>query len=250
MIKEIIKDYLLGMQNWELSAKYKLHRTTITRILKKSKINLQKIKSKKNINENFFSLYNSDSCYWAGFILADGYIRKNRNTLHIKLKKSDDLHLLKFLKSLCADDHKIHYSESYCYIDICSDKIKHDLLMYFDITSKKTYTAIISKKIPNSHMRDFIRGYFDGDGCITYTTTHTISFVGTFEVLDFLRNLFYDEIKITLKSKNIVPPISNFKNNVGTINYSGKNAKKILDFMYKNSGIFLKRKFDLYKKIL
>jgi hypothetical protein len=250
MIKEIINDYLSGIQNYELSAKYNLHRTTITRILKGANIKLEKPKSKKKLNNNFFSEYNANSCYWAGFILADGNIRKNRNTLHIKLKKSDESHLLDFLKSISAHDHKIHYFESYCYIDICSDKIKHDLLMYFNITSKKTYTAIISKKIPKSYMKDFIRGYFDGDGCITYTTTHTISFVGTYDVLDFLRNLFHDEIKITLKSKNIVPPISNFKNNVGTINYSGKNAKKILDFMYKNSEIYLKRKFDLYEKIL
>lgn len=58
----------------------------------------------------------------------------------------------------------------------------------------------------------------------------------------------FHHLGVNLKSKNDVPPIQN-KSGCGQISYSGKNAKIVLDWLYKNSDekMRLTRKFELYK---
>lgn len=246
----IVEGYLSGSTNTELSLKYGLHRMKIQRILKRNNIKLKKRKTSVKSNIKFFSEYNEESCYWAGFILADGYIRKNRNTLHIKLNHGDIDHLYLFLKSIkCNKSSLIKKYKNYVSIDIHLDEYKNDLSNNFDIKPNKTYNATITNKIPFKYYRHFIRGYFDGDGCISVTTTRSISFVGTVEVLGFIKNFFYENLNVNLKSRNITPPICNLKNNIGTISYSGMNSKKIVDWLYSDSKLYLKRKYDKYLEL-
>lgn len=248
MEKQIINDYLNNfLSNHELSVKYGLHRVTIQRVLKKNGIDLRKKTPKLKVNHNFFSEYNEFSCYWAGFILADGYVRTNkRNTLVIKLKKDDNVHLENFKRDIeYIGDVKI--KNNYSVLTISSSKIINDLKENFDITTKKSLTCFVSEKIPLIYMKHYIRGYFDGDGSITKTTTETISFLGTEKTLNYIRNYFFSYCKIKLRSKDI-PQITKNKN-ICAIFYSGISAYKILKFLYENSNRFLNRKFFLYNKI-
>jgi hypothetical protein len=252
---KIVEDYLNGVSNGELSKKYKLHRVTIRRILLKYGIKLHKNKSFIKCNRKFFSKYTVESCYWAGFILADGNIRKNRNSLQLKVALEDKNHLIKFLKSIECDEldriKEYHYEYPYVSLTISLDEFKNDLLNNFDIGPNKTYSAIVSDKIPKDKLKHFIRGYIDGDGSITKTTCPTLSLVGTVQVLDYLSKFFKKELKVILKSKNDTPPICNLKNGIGSISYSGKNANKILTELYSNitSNIFLERKFIKFKEL-
>jgi intein-encoded DNA endonuclease-like protein len=247
----IIEDYLNGfLSNFDLSIKYNLHRGTIQRILKKNNIVLRKRTPKIRVNHLFFNQYNELSCYWAGFILADGYIRnKNRNTLHIKLTSNDVGHLYKF-KSDVGYEGNVVNKNGICYIDISSSQIINDLLNNFEITTKKSLNCFISEKIPQKYLNHFIRGYFDGDGSITYTTTDTINFVGTSNTMNFIRNYFYGQCGIKLRSKDIPDIIKN--NNIFSIYYSGISAFRCLNVMYDDSNIFLDRKYlkylDIFRK--
>ena len=58
------------------------------------------IRRKYNLNDSFFSHENLtiDSCYWAGFIAADGNIAKNKKQITISLQHDDKTHLIKFKK--------------------------------------------------------------------------------------------------------------------------------------------------------
>lgn len=51
-----------------------LHRTTIQRILKSNFIGLRRITPYNKYNFDFFSTFSRESCYWAGFIAADGCV--------------------------------------------------------------------------------------------------------------------------------------------------------------------------------
>ena len=74
------------------------------------------------------------------------------------------------------------------------------------ISGKKTYSldGNIIKYIPDELMRHFLRGYFDGDGCISFDTRYksgpksVIHVAGNY---DFLNNSFnkYFPTKCTLK---------------------------------------------------
>jgi len=248
MIKEIINDYVNNyLGTTELASKYGISRITVQRHLKKEGIKLRKKTPKIRANHFFFSEYNEISCYWAGFILADGYIRnKNRFTLEIKLQKQDVNHLHKFKIDIqyCGD---VIERDSYFSITISSEQIINDLCNNFDIKNNKSLLCQITNKIPYEYMKDFIRGYFDGDGSITYTTTDTISFLGTEKTVNFIRNYFYD-IGIRLRSKNM-PEITK-NGNIHVIYYSGTSAFKCLKHMYYESTTYLDRKYVKYVCLL
>lgn len=250
---EIINKYKNGQSMTELVNYFYLHRSTIQRILKKNNVPLHKNKSFIKCNKLFFSKYTNESCYWAGFILADGNIRKNRNSLQIKLSTIDKEHLIKFLKCIECDEFdrvkEYNYGNSYVQLTISLDEFKNDLFEYFDIGPQKTYNCIISDKIPNDKLKHFIRGYMDGDGSISKSRVPTVSFVGTEIVLSILRDYFRVDIGVRLKSKNIVPPITNLKNGVGSLSYSGINANKILRELYSDFTelTHLDRKYKKYK---
>jgi hypothetical protein len=245
----IVNDYVnnyLGTQ--ELACKYNLHRATIQRYLIGAGIQLRKRTSRIRVNNFYFSKYNKENCYWAGFILADGYIRTNkRYTLEIKLQKQDVDHLNKFKKTIEYEGTVFERKEYYS-ITISSPQIIKDLQNNFEIYNKKSLTCGISNKIPKKYLRDYICGYFDGDGCVSYTTTDTISFLGTEKTVDFIRKYFFEVVKIKLRSKDM--PDITYNQNICAIFYYGKSAFKCLKYLYDKSTVYLNRKYNKYNCLI
>lgn len=100
--------------------------------------------------------------------------------------------------------------------------------------------------MPEIFDSDFIRGYFDGNGSVTYTTCPTMSLVsGSESMINSLNNKISKHVFIELKSKNTLSPIIK---GIGSfaIGYSGKNAGRILKFIYENSTSLLRldRKYE------
>jgi intein-encoded DNA endonuclease-like protein len=241
---QIVESYLNGVGTIELSEKFCVHRSTIQSILKKNGVELRKKAPKYIYNTMFFSEYNPESCYWAGFIAADGYVRSDRNTMSIKLAKTDESHLKKFADIIQFHGNVNSKEKSSSIITVSGKWFVDDLQRHFSIGPRKTFVVEIDRNIPTNLMHHFVRGYFDGDGCITYTTCPQISFVsGSINMLMQLSATFYS-IGVRLKSGNEIPPVTR---NV-QISYSGKNAKTILDWIYNNShlNIRLDRKYDKY----
>jgi hypothetical protein len=249
----IVNDYLNGVSMSELVVKHSLHRSTLQKILLRHGVKLHKNKSKIKCDKNFFNVYTNESCYWAGFILADGNLRVDRNSLQLKLGKIDKNHLYSFLKDIkCEDLNLVKEYKDYVLLTIHLDEYKNGLINNFGITPNKTFTADISDKIPTDMLIHFIRGYFDGDGSITKTTTITVSFVGTEILLLKLTEYFKNKFNIILKSKNDTPPIQKSKNVlIGSVSYSGKNAIKIMNGFYNDlsENNYLKRKLNKYNEI-
>ena len=246
MMQNIIEDYLSGIGVVDLAQKNNVHRTTIQRYLKKHNIPLRKKTPKNKYNITFFNTYTTESCYWAGFISADGCVRSGRDTLQIKLSIVDYNHLLKFKEAISfTGDVKI-YGDA-CSISLSGKWVVDSLNDVFDIYPRKTPTIDIPKNIPTCMIPHYVRGYFDGDGCITYTSCLTVSFAsGSHDMLHSLTNIFYD-IGVRLKSRNDTPPI----NSGCQISYSGKNAIKILRWLYYESDDHTRmcRKYDKYLDI-
>lgn len=152
-----------------------------------------------HLNDDFFSRHESLlTCYWAGFIAADGNIssRKKAN-VRIKLKSVDWDHLEKFKRSIESDGNfsKIHQNDySYCEFSIFSEKIVNDLA-WFNITPKKSLT-LKPPPLSGPAAMSFIIGYIDGDGCIHLETLKNRSprlrlcLIGTEAVLTWVKNIF------------------------------------------------------------
>lgn len=215
-----------------------VHRVTVGNYLKKYKIN----KKSLQFNENFFeSIDSEDKAYWLGFIMADGCVSLTyRPKLVIKLATKDRSHLSKWHKAinscikicdLTIGVHSQHYSKK-----MCDDLIK------LGCTPRKSNTLCFPK-INENLLNHLVRGYFDGDGCADLRTHQKtpqlrITFIGTEQ--------FLSKLKEVLKINNKLQPAGNNKI-ARKFEFCGNiKARKVANWMYKNSTIFLERKKEIY----
>ena len=240
--EEIITLYNSGYGVMELAEKYELHRTTIQRALKRNGIELRK-RTPTHYNIHFFDEYNEASCYWAGFIASDGYVRSDRAAVTIHLSSTDYEHLLKFAQATRYEG-SVNISKNACYITFAGEWFQKSLADKFNIYPRKTFNITISEKIPKDMIKHFIRGYFDGDGCVTGTNKFIrANFTsGSRTFLNQLIDYFYDH-GIRVRNKDNKPPITHY-----TIGYSCTNALKVLSILYDCSSELnrLNRKYQLY----
>ena len=153
---------------------------SISRLLKK-----RGVKSRGNkkyvINESFFEeIDTSDKAYFLGFLYADGYIDEKRGQVELTLQSKDKEILEKLSKAISSDKPltykkaKKHWktgnmeSDSYR-LYIKNRKMSQDLIK-LGMRQNKSFTLEWPNCVPDNLIWHFIRGYFDGDGCIYYKT--------------------------------------------------------------------------------
>jgi hypothetical protein len=127
---------------------------------------------KYSVNEKFFENWSSDMAYVLGLWYADGYITKNgeRKTCYvfsIALHNDDAKILEKILTKMNSNYKIMQHSETVKYFKISSKKIYDDIVLLGGC-EKKSLKLTFPQNIPNDFVPDFIRGYFDGDGSISY----------------------------------------------------------------------------------
>lgn len=239
---KIIQLYNDGFGTNEISTVWNVHRATVQRILLRNNIKLRK-RSPVKYNVHFFDNYTIESCYWAGFIAADGTIRSDRDSVEIHLSKEDSSHLDKIAKATNFTGN-IRVGEKDCCISFAGEWFKKSLENNFDLTSRKSMTVFVSDKIPKNMMPHYLRGYFDGDGCISQTNNYLhISFTsGSKRFLNQVIEIIYD-LGIKVRNKSEKPKIQRY-----SIHYFCKNAYYILKFLYESSTDLtrLNRKYLLY----
>lgn len=199
--------------------------------------------------------------YVLGFISADGAIidaRKSSRTCYISIK-INDLDLLQDIKKCFNSEHTIRFNpERYTKINdklyLCkksytlrfgSKEMFQDLIN-IGITPRKS----LRLKIPiieTKYINFFIRGYFDGDGCINISKKTTsrqpiVQVIFTSGCSSFLKDL---SNKLGIMLNINIHNVLNSKSNTYQIRYKKKDTIKILKYMYKNlkSAPYLKRKY-------
>lgn len=142
--------------------------------------------------------------------------------------------------------------------------------MYLRIGNAKLYDSLIARgmypnksltirmpEIPKKFLRDFVRGNFDGDGCVYLYRSRGVkgklilrklSVIFTSGSRDYLvdlltllrRNLVLEQNKVYKSSRS-------FQLRFGT-----KDSTELFKFMYEDvpAGVFLKRKYDVFVRYL
>jgi intein/homing endonuclease len=222
---------------------------------------------KYKANDNYFEIINTpEKAYWLGLIAADGCLYKRGKSVYelkLALAESDRDLIEDFKKSinfngnLLINKHQKELWQNMVGITIGSKKIFDDL-GNLGLYPKKSLTILFPTKeqVPEEFVGDFIRGYFDGDGCISGGKkkksskywTPIISFCGTLEFLKSLgeelnKNGIQFKTKMQKRHKNDVNSYSLIFNNFARV-------QKFHDFIYKNNGPFLKRKKEKMNLIL
>lgn len=215
---------------------------------------------KYTFDMNYFEQINTeDKAYWLGFIAADGYLNKRGNTLGICLDISDKEHLEKFKNCInytgnvftrTSQYSKKHRVTLKAVIEIYSTKLSK-MINSYGLDYQKTKTLGKVKNIPPHLMHHFIRGVFDGDGCLflekPVTKNHKgspgITIVGTKDFLNFICDHIPDVPKSLQHDKRTSNTYTLYLKSI--IRY-----KRFTDYIYKDATIFLDRKFKKHQKIL
>jgi hypothetical protein len=251
---QIVNDYINTETDCtKLSIKYNMSPTGVACLLKRNNIQIRQIQGhcsrKYNINENYFEKINSeDKAYFLGLLYADGW--NSGEGFRLSLQEKDS-HILDKFKEKIGYSGEIKFCkkgksnwQNQLALTIYSRKISNDLIKLGCGESKSLVIDFPnSSQVPKELLSHFIRGCFDGDGCF-YISQNTkkknsISMVSSSQFIYKLKD-FLETIDISSSTYNIgkVRCIE-IK---GLIN--GINKIKFLNWLYKDSSIFLKRKFD------
>jgi hypothetical protein len=251
-ISSIINDYNNRITGGELSKKYSISRKRIMEVLKNNGA-VYHSNHKYDFNRRFFEKIDTEKkAYWLGFIYADGSIYKSNdnvsNHLVIKLSSKDKGHLDKFKNDFnLPHDIKLRKENGFgggfesARIRITSKELVNDLIGHGCVPNK---TFIIQfPQIDETLYNHFIRGYFDGDGCISTTDNQNqITILGNYDFLSSIQNILIEKCKLN-KTK-----ISK-KNKVYSLHYGGNlNSRKFGDFLYNNYTTCLERKHMVFYK--
>jgi hypothetical protein len=265
--REVLKkDYEELQSMRKIAEKYGISRETVRYYIHQYGLEYNKLKV-YNIDHDFFSRENEQSFYIAGFIAADGCLKKRKNTfeLQIGLAKRDKEFLEMIRNTLNAEtpvrDFLVKNSKrnplwNDCWkseITITSEKIYNDLSK-FNIVPRKSliYTFplwIINHPLINHYMR----GYNDGDGSFfinakKYRITDQVyvSIRGTQDFLTIYRNILEQKCLLDHREKAI-----RIDNGIGVLEYGGNGiVSKIAKFLYRDATIFLPRKREIISHLI
>lgn len=180
------------------------------------------------LNDNFFEIPNLLNSYWAGFIAADGNIRKDEKELNIQIGQKDVEHLERFIKDIEFDGKMSVYTRKndikMCNAHFPSSKIVTDLKNNFNIIPRKSLVLNPPQNLTNEQKDAYIIGYIDGDGCIRkFKTKHneyiSIDSRGTLEINQYIRTRI---IEILEPNKEIFGNRFNY----GAISYEKKDKQE------------------------
>lgn len=254
--EKIVELYEGGLSALRIGKIFNVSKPTILNRLEKRGICRRK--RKYSIDENIFSTFTPASCYWAGFIAADGWIQNTR--VGIELNSIDRNHLIKFYEFTgCIgrkptsrvrerNGHLVEYNQ----VGISSKAIVDDLDNNFNIIPRKSCALKPPTKMTNNLTSHFIRGYFDGDGHIGWHTKNKqirITFLsGSEPFIKWIRNMINNSCFVGCG--NIIR-----RNDANTfvLSYNGnKQVKSICNWIFSgtNDNIVLDRKIKKYNNFI
>lgn len=201
---------------------------------------------KHQYNRGYFkNIDTEEKAYWLGFFYADGYVNKSFVMLHISAKDRD--HILKFQHSLNAETVPIKMRNEYSSVQfaVCSIEMSKDLTDKGCFQGKSlTLKFPTETQVPSHLISHFMRGYFDGDGCIyvgNKISPSCFSVVGTKLFLDTYERILLRVINRKRRNKRVHQ--NNWNINTERFCYYGNETlAAIYSFLYKDAVTFLERK--------
>ena len=200
---------------------------------------------KYKLDLTYFEKINTPKkAYWLGYIFADGGIKKD---WLLQLYSVDKNIIQKFKKDL-KTKKPIYKDRNYFVLQIYSKKMISDIVKLGVVHNK--WNKLIFPKFLNPKLyKHFIRGFFDGDGCISYYRCNNrwqLQFnitTGSKTFLCVIKSILEKALKLNKHNR------LNKNGNAYRLNYAKEtNLQRIYDYLYQNNILYLKRKKDKFKK--
>lgn len=231
-----------------------LHYQTIKSILCENNINIRTRSQAKIVytkNSRYFSNIDSfEKAYWLGALSADGFCGLNLDktgTNIISLVSKDKDFVEKFSWAIQIEKEPTYLEYSDCWQCRFQDKQMAEDLASLGIYNNKSL-MLQPPHISTEYDYHWIRGYFDGDGGISFTDkarNPQMYFTGTKEVLQWIQKHFYSNVSIRQEHRCV--------NNTYRLQYGGfGTCYQMFQLMYKGSteNMRMNRKYNLFLKAL
>jgi hypothetical protein len=255
-LKELYEKYKSQKKVAEvLNCDYK----TIARWMKKFEIESVGTQGARrhDFNHNYFqSIDTEEKAYWLGFIMADGCVYKGSDGRSYRLQinlQGKDRQVLELFQKAIGSNYKIS-DKKVGNADVSQLKVNSTImcmdLVNLGVVPRKSLVCkmpdLDHKMVPH-----FIRGLFDGDGCISgyiradspNKKVWSFSLAGSQHILDDIMKEF---TKIDIKAA--IYPFKRSKA-VSLESSSRESLLKIYNFIYKDASIFLSRKKDKFDEM-
>lgn len=199
--------------------------------------------------------------YVLGLFAADGNMIKNKRGAHFIALYSNDRGLLVHVRNVIGSSHKIavHHkagNRATAYqIQIGSKEWFNDLSL-LGMTPNKS-KSLQMPRVPPRFIADFVRGYFDGDGCVYFARLkftarkrprNILNTLFTCGSADFLR-----EPHTVLKLHGIKGGCIRTKKGGYDLSLSFRDSLALYRLMYNtglDTGLYLPRKYTLFRKAI
>ena len=198
------------------------------------------------IGFKFDDIINTEEQYYIlGLFYADGFNISNKNEFGIALS-GEDLYMIENIQKFFKTDRPIrHYYPSNKGQEVhelrLNSKILSDRLIDLGCLCNKSLILKFPNFLEDKFMKDFIRGYFDGDGSVYNINKNgkRIIFMGTYDFCEGLKKVLSDFLDIkSFISKN---------NKIYYVRFSRKkDVNKFFHWLYDDATIFLSRKYNKF----
>lgn len=240
-----------GLTTQEIADRLGISKSAVSRRLLVLGLKVPNYHNALKFDNTVFDIVDSEEkAYWLGFLYADGYVSSDKNIVSIALQATDADHLSKFREFLKAQAPVTHgkvkcgdreYPK--CSFQVCDKHFKERLseLGCFPRKSLALRFPDLSIFANPSLVYPFIRGYVDGDGCLTFSKSGRLelSILGTEHFLSGIQNVFPNRFKA-------IHHIKRTKSDICKISNTGANADYVSAKLYQNASIYLQRKFDRF----
>jgi hypothetical protein len=243
----------------------------IYRILKEENA-MEPGRRRYNINQDYFETIDTEEkAYWLGFLAADGTIRlrhggaekkKRGSSIVLKLAVKDKHHVDRFQKIFGIESRITHHRDytktrkgevsfsDNCRVSINSNKLIDDI-MDKGVTPRKSQT-LDRPNIKDEYQNHFIRGYFDGNGTISFNTKE-----GAKNNHNVVKNYnigfacFSDNFKKYLKEEIGKLNVSLIDTPPYTLSIRNmKDGIVFIEYIYKDATVFLERKKEISDRFI
>lgn len=252
---EILRRRNSGEKRKDLIKEYGISDRLYQKVIIENGGKLNERTQKFNFNEDYFeNIDTEDKAYFLGFIVADGCIKNGKaKCITIKLKNID-YKILEEYKKYIKYEGDLYYHKNNVIITLSGIKIVNDLYN-LGIYPNKTM-SVKYPEIPKHLESHFMRGLFDGDGCISIHKkrkgSRDTSDRGQVNICSGSRDFIEEYVERLNKYCGIT------KNKIrcpkGTYNVidwgSFSDIEKFYEFFYKDATVYLERKKETFDRAI
>lgn len=220
----------------------------------------RQIRNGKSVNPNYFQTWSPEMAYILGYLWADGTVNTRYQGVGMSCVQSDD-YLIRWIRDQFQSKHKVgtfytnknDLTKPYTYCMVCSSGLARDLRDLHGMECNKSNKDLPWRDIPQEFFGHFLRGNFDGDGCV-YQGINTvgrilcsISFLGTKTWIDGMAKQISESLPMPPRASHY----SGFGNTWRLSFHGHENAKALYGALYPSVDVpCLTRKRIKFEKLL